>query len=65
MGGFSLWHLSILLCSGILFIPPTWRIVSKAGYSGAWSLLAIVPVLNLLLLWLFAFSRWPLQSERT
>lgn len=64
MGGFSLWHWSILFISGILFVPPIWRIVSKAGYSGAWSLLAMVPVLNLLLLWVFAFSRWPVQARK-
>lgn len=65
MGGLSLWHWSILLFTGILFVPPIWRIVSKAGYSGAWSLFAMVPLLNLVMLWLFAFSRWPAQRSGT
>lgn len=69
MGGMSIFHIFILLfyalLSGILFVPPMWRIVSKAGYSGAWSLLALVPVLNLLLLWVFAFSRWPNEGGRS
>ena len=36
----------------------------KAGWSGWWSLLFIVPVINILMLWLFAFGRWP-NEERT
>gem|GEM_PF-1327298 len=40
-----------------------WRIASKAGYNGALSLLMLVPVVNLLVLLLFAFSEWPLEQE--
>ncbi len=64
----SLFHVFILLFtglfSGILFVPPLWRIVSKAGYAGAWSLLVLVPGLNILMLWVFAFSRWPTETRR-
>ncbi len=55
MAGFSLWHWLIL----VVFIVPMWRIVSRAGFHGAWSLLMVVPLLNLVLLWVFAFMRWP------
>lgn len=36
-----------------------WRIVSKAGYSGAWSFLYVVPVVNAVAFFAFAFGRWP------
>lgn len=38
---------------------PAAVIVGKAGYSRWWVILALVPMVNLLALWLFAFSRWP------
>lgn len=59
MGSMSIWHLIILLVVIVIYIPPLWRIASKAGYSGAWSILMLVPLLNLVLIWVFAFSSWP------
>jgi hypothetical protein len=63
MGSFSIWHLIILLIWFVVFIVPIWRIVSKAGYSGALSLLAIIPLVNIILLWVFAFVKWPVESS--
>jgi len=63
MGSFSIWHWLILFFVFSIYIVPVWRIISKAGFSGAWSLLSFVPILNLIMLWVFAFSTWP--RERT
>ncbi|WCE02945.1 hypothetical protein [Pseudoxanthomonas sp. JBR18] len=43
---------------------PFWRIVAKAGYPGALALLGLIPGVNLILLWIFAFVRWPVESRR-
>ena len=59
MGSFSIWHWSIILLYVAVFVVPCWRIVSKAGFPGALSLLALVPLVNVILLWVFAFVRWP------
>jgi hypothetical protein len=68
MGSFSIYHWIILIFMvsvfPLLYIVPAWKIVSKAGYSGAWSLLIIVPLVNLIMLWVFAFSDWPRQRAR-
>ncbi|WP_205710903.1 hypothetical protein [Isoptericola sp. BMS4] len=40
------------------------RIIQKAGYSGWWVLVGIVPILNLVMFLVFAFSRWPVLRER-
>jgi heme/copper-type cytochrome/quinol oxidase subunit 2 len=40
-----------------------WRIFSKAGYSGARSLLMLIPVVNLIIIIMFAFAEWPVQRE--
>lgn len=67
MGSFSIYHWLILVLMAsvfpLLYIVPAWKIVSKAGYSGAWSLLIIVPLVNLIMLWVFAFSDWPRRQS--
>lgn len=39
------------------------RIIQKAGYSGWWVLVGLVPVLNLVMFLVFAYSRWPVLRE--
>jgi hypothetical protein len=39
------------------------KILSKAGYSGWWVLIGLVPVANLVMLLVFAFSDWPVLQE--
>lgn len=48
-----------MLVLGLLLIIPFWQLFSRAGYSGWWSLLMIVPVVNLIALYVLAFSNWP------
>jgi len=50
------------LIVAVIAVIPIWKIVAKAGYSGAWSLLMFVPLVNLIMLWVFAFSTWPVLS---
>lgn len=42
---------------------PFWRILKRTGHSGWWSLLVLIPVVNLCSLWLFAFVRWPATDK--
>ena len=48
----------------LAFVIPAVKILHKAGYSGWWLLTAFVPFLNVIMLWIFAFARWPIE-ERT
>ena len=43
----------------------TVRILRKAGYSGWWSLLTLVPLVNIAMIWVFASSDWPALKART
>lgn len=61
MLGVGLPELALLLLLFLVWVPPVIRIIQKAGYGWAWFLLALVPVVNLVALWVFAFSRWPSQ----
>jgi uncharacterized membrane protein YhaH (DUF805 family) len=41
------------------------RIVQRAGFSGWWVLIILVPVVNLVAFWYFAFGEWPaLRPDR-
>jgi uncharacterized membrane protein YhaH (DUF805 family) len=35
------------------------RVLRRAGYSPWWVLLVLVPLVNLVALWMFAYMRWP------
>lgn len=36
-----------------------YRILEKAGFDGRWTLVLLVPVVNIIMIWVFAFSAWP------
>jgi uncharacterized membrane protein YhaH (DUF805 family) len=47
-----------------LFIWIFARISRKAGFSGWWSLLMFVPLVNIVLIWVFAFIKWPAETSK-
>ncbi|MCZ6598825.1 MAG: hypothetical protein O7B99_14400 [Planctomycetota bacterium] len=49
--------------SVLLFTFAFCRIYSKAGYHGAMGVLMLVPVVNVVMLFQLAFSRWPIERE--
>lgn len=67
MGSFSIWHwaIAIVMVAPILAlaIVPGWRILQRAGFSGAWSLLVFVPFLGFLVPWVLAFVKWPNDAQ--
>jgi len=59
-------HWIITLIALFVFLFPAAKIISKAGYNGWWCLLGVVPVVNVVMIWVFAFSAWPaLQSRQS
>ena len=59
MGSFSIWHWFILVVVGLLWVIPFWRIFPRSGWPSALSLLMFIPLVNIVLLWVLAFKRWP------
>jgi uncharacterized membrane protein YhaH (DUF805 family) len=54
--------MTILLASVFLVALPLWllaRILHKAGYSAWWGLLGLLPTVNIVMLWVFAYAQWP------
>lgn len=64
MGSFSVWHWLIVLILIAVPLWPSWRIMKRAGYSGAWALLLFVPLVNLIGMFVFAFAEWPVLQRR-
>lgn len=58
MGAFSFWHVVVLL-SVPFSIWGSVRILHKAGRSGWWVITQFIPVVNLVMFWVFATSHWP------
>jgi hypothetical protein len=63
VGSFSIWHWLIILIITLIFVYPICRIVGKAGFAPAWGLLWFVPLVNIVMLWVFALSEWPVQRR--
>ena len=59
-GGFGLVVALIVL---VLTVFAFWRIFSKAGYSGAWGLIAILPFAQIFLLLFLALADWPRRGQ--
>lgn len=68
MLSFSLWCLIAVVAILGLFV---WAVVAvfgrtlnRAGYSRWWLLTIVVPLLNVIMLWVFAFAIWPVLTSR-
>ena len=53
----------ILIALAIVLVPIL-KIIHKAGYSRIWVLVLFIPFVNLVFLWIFAFSRWPVEGNK-
>jgi uncharacterized membrane protein YhaH (DUF805 family) len=65
MGSFAILHwLIVIAILAVLYFIPVVKILQKAGYSGWWCLIAFVPLVNIIMLYVFAFADWPaLRSQ--
>lgn len=58
--------IALLIVGLILALVPLWayvRIIRRAGYSGWWVLVGLVPIVNFVMFLVFAFKEWPIQRE--
>ncbi|MDR5853570.1 hypothetical protein P9239_16255 [Caballeronia sp. LZ062] len=61
----SIWHWLIVIVFCVLTIYPYVRIVKRTGHSGWWVLTGLLLIVNFVMLWVFAFARWPaIDSNR-
>ena len=60
-GGISIWSLLLMLfilMPLLIYVP----VVRKAGFVGWWALLIYVPIVNIIIFWIFAFIKWPAEK---
>jgi hypothetical protein len=66
---FQPWHLILftLLFApiSVIVLPPFWIIFKKAGFQPILSVLMLVPLVNLVLLYVVAFSEWKARPTQT
>jgi hypothetical protein len=51
------------LAVGVFMLYLIGRILRKAGFSGWWALLMLIPLVNLAMFIVFAFADWPVQAQ--
>jgi len=59
---FGIWHLVILFVFIAITVLAFGPVAKKAGYSRWWSLLLVIPLVNLIMVWVFAFMKWPAEK---
>ncbi|HDR8935517.1 TPA: hypothetical protein QDA84_005628, partial [Burkholderia vietnamiensis] len=64
MEHFNAGQMLVALVLVAIVVYPYVRIVRRTGHSGWWILTMFVPVLNFIMLWVFAFARWPATDDR-
>ena len=67
MHSLGVWHLMALVVLVLIiwaFVAVFGRILSRVGYSRWWLLTLVVPLVNLIMLWVFAFANWPVTTPR-
>lgn len=55
----GIFYVVFLIASVVAYI----SIIRKAGYSGWWILSILFPPLALVMFFIFAFSKWPVQKK--
>jgi len=62
MGSFSIWHWLILFVISLTVFVPTGKILARTGHSPIWVLLLLIPGINWIAIWFFAFKKWPIDQ---
>lgn len=60
---FSPRHVLILIIAYWVVIWPLALILARAGHSKWMSLLFLIPIINIIFLWWFALSKWPVEPR--
>lgn len=47
----------------VIILFPIVRILKRTGHAPLWSVLFVIPLVNVVALWVFAFKRWPIDNK--
>ena len=63
MGTFSIWHWLIVIIWIVAFGFPIARVLQRVGVSRWFVILAFIPIVNIVALWVFAYASWPIDKN--
>ncbi|KZK84834.1 hypothetical protein PsW64_01615 [Pseudovibrio sp. W64] len=63
MEGFALWQVVIMIVWILVVVIPIARILNRLGFSRIWTILAFIPLVNLIFLWILAYVHWPVEDR--
>ena len=58
-GPWTLGHVAVFVIFAALLLYPTGRVLQRLGFSPFWSVVALIPLANLVGLWVVAMAPWP------
>ncbi len=61
-GGFGFFWMIIYIAAMVI---PVAKILGRIGFNQWWAAVAIVPMVNLIFLWVLAFIDWPRERSAT
>jgi hypothetical protein len=47
----------------LLMLWGAWHGVRRAGYNGVWVVVLLIPVLNIIMMYVFAYATWPIETR--
>ncbi len=57
----AFWFLFVLLFIFQMYC--YWRVAEKCGYPGPYSLLLLIPLVNIVISLMWVFNEWPIEAE--
>lgn len=57
----AVFMLIFVVLPAVLMLWGAWHGVQRAGYAGPWALILLIPLVNIIMLYVFAFSTWPIE----
>lgn len=63
VGPWTALHWVVFAIFAVLVLYPTGRILQRMGFSPFWSVIALIPLANLIGLWVVAMVPWPQGRE--
>jgi O-antigen/teichoic acid export membrane protein len=59
MGSLSVWQWLIFIFFIVVLGIPITRILTRIGYSKWWTIVYFIPFVNIVGIWILAYSHWP------
>ena len=47
----------------VIILIPIFKVLKRTGHAPVWSILFVIPLVNVAALWVFAFKSWPIDRR--